>query len=76
MEFPDCVKCVKARAEEVLRIGPTKEPRTIVGQLLPLSDYGQEGAEVRYKAWTCTNPDCGFTLRCDKGVVAEGRTRE
>ena len=37
------------------------------GALIPLSDYGQEGASVLFKAWVCTNPDCGFSLRVDKG---------
>ncbi len=43
------------------------------GVLVPLSDYGQEGASVPYKAWACTNPDCGFSLRIDKGDVTYGR---
>lgn len=40
--------------------------------LVPLSDYGQEGAAVTYKAWGCTNPDCGFSIRVDKGEVTYG----
>ena len=43
------------------------------GVLLPLSDYGQDGAEVTYKAWACNNPDCGFSLRIDKGEVTYGK---
>ncbi|MCB0360564.1 MAG: hypothetical protein KDD44_13040 [Bdellovibrionales bacterium] len=43
------------------------------GVLVPLSDYGQEGASVPYKAWACTNPECGFSLRIDKGEVTYGR---
>ena len=43
------------------------------GYLLPLSDYGQEGASVTYKAWACNNPDCGFSIRIDKGEVTYGR---
>ena len=43
------------------------------GILIPLSDYGQEGATVTYKAWACTNPECGFSLRIDKGEVSYGR---
>lgn len=43
------------------------------GLLLPLSDYGQEGASVTYKAWACNNPDCGFSLRIDKGEVTYGK---
>ena len=43
------------------------------GLLIPLSDYGQEGASVMYKAWACTNPDCGFSIRIDKGEVTYGK---
>ncbi len=43
------------------------------GVLLPLSDYGQDGAAVTYKAWACNNPDCGFSLRIDKGEVTYGK---
>jgi hypothetical protein len=46
------------------------------GNLIPLSDYGQEGASVLFKAWVCTNPDCGFSLRVDKGEVTYGRRIE
>ena len=46
------------------------------GALIPLSDYGQEGASVLFKAWVCTNPDCGFSLRVDKGEVTYGRRIE
>lgn len=37
------------------------------GVLVPLSDYGQEGSSVLFKAWVCTNPDCGFNLKIHKG---------
>ena len=43
------------------------------GTLIPLSDYGQEGASVLFKAWVCTNPECGFSLRVDKGEVTYGK---
>ena len=39
------------------------------GVLVPLSDYGREGAAIRYKAWVCTNPDCGFNLKIRNGDV-------
>ena len=29
------------------------------GVLVPLSDYGRDGATIMYKAWVCTNPECG-----------------
>jgi hypothetical protein len=44
--------------------------------MLPLSDYGQDGASVIYKAWACSNPACGFCLRIDRGQVSHGRRRE
>ena len=43
------------------------------GVLLPLSDYGREGAAITYKAWVCTNPECGFNLRIDNGEISFGR---
>lgn len=43
------------------------------GVLIPLSDYGRDGASIMYKAWVCTNPDCGFNLRIDNGEVSLGR---
>jgi hypothetical protein len=44
------------------------------GVLIPLSDYGRDGAPIMYKAWVCTNPDCGFNLRIDNGDISLGRT--
>ena len=46
------------------------------GVLIPLSAYGQEGAAVIFKAWACTDPDCGFSLRVDKGEVTYGKKIE
>lgn len=43
------------------------------GILVPLSDYGRDGASIRYKAWVCTNPNCGFHLRIDNGEVSIGK---
>ena len=43
------------------------------GVLIPLSDYGRDGASIMYKAWVCTNPDCGFHLRIDNGEVSIGK---
>ena len=43
------------------------------GVLLPLSDYGREGATIRYKAWVCSSPECGFNIRIDNGEVTVGR---
>jgi hypothetical protein len=44
------------------------------GVMLPLSDYGREGAPIRYKAWVCSNPECGFNIRIDNGEISFGRT--
>jgi len=46
------------------------------GILIPLSDYGREGASIRYKAWVCTNPDCGFNIRIDNGEISFGKPLE
>jgi hypothetical protein len=43
------------------------------GVLVPLSDYGREGATIIFKAWVCTNPQCGFHLRIDNGEVSIGK---
>ena len=44
-----------------------------VGVLLPLSDYGRDGAPIRYKAWVCNNVDCGFNIRIDNGEISYGK---
>ena len=43
------------------------------GVLLPLSDYGRDGAPIRYKAWVCSDPECGFNIRIDNGEITLGR---
>ena len=43
------------------------------GKLVPLSDYGPGGISEAFKAWVCTNPDCGFFIRVRKGVVEYGQ---
>ena len=44
------------------------------GVLLPLSEYGRDGAPITYKAWACSNPECGFNVRIDHGELSYGRT--
>ncbi len=44
------------------------------GFLIPLSDYGRDGATIQFKAWVCTNPECGFNIRIDNGEISYGRT--
>jgi hypothetical protein len=46
------------------------------GVLVPLSDYGRDGASIRYKAWVCTRPDCGFSIRIDNGEISFGKPLE
>jgi hypothetical protein len=43
------------------------------GELVPLSDFGPQGGEVRYKAWVCTNPSCGFALLSRRGGIVRHR---
>lgn len=43
------------------------------GLMLPLSDYGRDGAAIHFKAWVCHNPACGHTIRIDNGEVSAGR---
>ncbi len=43
------------------------------GVLLPLSDYGRDGAPITYKAWVCSDPECGFNIRIDNGEISFGR---
>ncbi|MBI2917949.1 MAG: hypothetical protein HYY01_08115 [Chloroflexi bacterium] len=40
-----------------------------VGDLVPLSDFGSQGAAVHYKAWVCTNLECGFNIKIRNGDV-------
>ena len=46
----------------------------IRGSCFPLSDYGRDGASIRYKAWVCSNPECGFNIRIDNGEISLGRS--
>ena len=39
------------------------------GSLLPLSDFGSQGAPIHYKAWVCSNPTCGFNIKIRNGDV-------
>jgi hypothetical protein len=43
------------------------------GRLIPLSDYGRDGASIMYKAWVCSNPECGFSIRIDNGELSYGK---
>ncbi|MCK4222611.1 MAG: hypothetical protein KAX25_07015 [Dehalococcoidia bacterium] len=39
------------------------------GDLVPLSDFGSQGAAIQYKAWVCTNPDCSYNLKIRNGEI-------
>ncbi len=39
------------------------------GALVPLSDFGSQGAAIIYKAWVCTNPGCGYNIKIRNGDV-------
>jgi hypothetical protein len=41
--------------------------RCKLGVLVPLSDFGGQGASIHYKAWACINPDCGFNIKIRNG---------
>ncbi|MCY3763412.1 MAG: hypothetical protein OXH50_19380 [Gemmatimonadetes bacterium] len=43
------------------------------GVLVPLSDYGRDGAPIHYKAWVCTDPRCGYHIRIDNGELSRGK---
>ena len=38
------------------------------GVLVPLSDFGSQGASILYKAWVCTSvPDCNMNIKIRNG---------
>ena len=39
------------------------------GDLVPLSDFGSQGAPIHYKVWVCTNPECGFNMKIRNGDI-------
>ena len=51
------------------QFGFPKCPKCDKGDLVPLSDFGSQGSSILYKAWVCTNPDCGFNLKIRNGDV-------
>lgn len=56
---------------------PTEYPpcrKCGAGVLLPLSDYGRDGAAITFKAWACSDAACGFNIRIDNGELSYGRT--
>lgn len=39
------------------------------GELVPLSDFGSQGASIEYKAWVCTNPTCLYNIKIRNGDI-------
>jgi hypothetical protein len=39
------------------------------GDLVPLSDFGSQGASIEYKAWVCTNPNCLYNVKIRNGDI-------
>jgi hypothetical protein len=50
-------------------------PRCNKQPLLPLSDYGEMGSSLKYKAWVCADSKCGYSVRIDKGQVSYVKVR-
>ena len=65
--------CVEGRVREMEGKFPDCR-KCSAGVLIPLSDYGRDGAPITYKAWVCTNPTCGFNVRIDNGEISLGRS--
>jgi hypothetical protein len=40
-----------------------------IGTLVPLSDFGSQGAAIHFKAWACVNPGCGFNIKIRNGEL-------
>ena len=36
---------------------------------MPLSDFSNQGASLMYKAWVCTNIDCGYNVKIRSGEI-------
>ena len=56
-----------AEIEQVIVFPPCQ--RCDEGTLVPLSDFGGQGAAIHYKAWVCTTPECGYNLKIRNGDV-------
>ncbi len=41
------------------------------GVLVPLSDFGGQGAAVHFKAWVCINPKCQYNLKIRNGDIIQ-----
>ncbi len=45
------------------------------GDLVPLSDFGSQGASIEYKAWVCTNPSCLYNIKIRNGDITVHKVR-
>jgi hypothetical protein len=39
------------------------------GDLVPLSDFSNQGASLLYKAWVCTNVGCSYNVKIRSGEI-------
>lgn len=53
---------------------PSSRSEVRCRDLLPLSDYGRDGAPITGTAPVCNNPECGFNIRSDNGDITFGRS--
>lgn len=60
---------IQVEVDFLEQINMPKCQKCDIGVLVPLSDYGGQGAAVHYKAWVCTNPDCGFNIKIRNGDI-------
>ncbi len=65
--IPEGTKPASERWEVGQMCGFPKCQKCKAGDLVPLSDFGSQGAAIHYKAWVCTNPICGFNLKIRNG---------
>jgi hypothetical protein len=40
-----------------------------MGDLVPLSDFGSQGAAILFNAWACSNAVCGFNIKFRNGYL-------
>src|SRR3990172_4496547 len=61
------VKTAKVGGNMVVVTSFPKCQKCELGDLVPLSDFGSQGAAIYFKAWACTNPSCGFNIKIRNG---------
>ena len=57
LDIPNFPTCLACDAEDAV--------------LVPLSDFGGQGAPVHYKAWVCTSPECDYNIKIRNGEIHE-----